>query len=243
MRGARDHQVIQHADVEEGEGLLEAGRDGTIGRARLGISAGVVVKEDHCGGVVGKCPLGHDAGMDFAPVDGALKEMLGGKDAVAGVQKHCAKHFVVQVRAAGSEVVAGTGGVGDEPRGAAGDAPRCARRPRGCPLRPWPAGIGPECRWLASLAFSTGGGLATGGRGVCGGGRQWEQADKGQRKNQDAHEASFYEWVALPITKGLVCARGSRKEKGGFRRLSLGLRSALASQGLPGFGCPARGPS
>ena len=113
MRGARDHQVIQHSDVEKGKGLLEAVGDGAVGRAGLGVSAGVVVKEDDRGGVVVQRLLGDDAGMDFAPIDGALKEVLGGKDAVAGVQEHRAKHFVIQVRAAGSEVVAGTGGVGD----------------------------------------------------------------------------------------------------------------------------------
>lgn len=85
MRGARDHQVIQHSDVEKGKGLLEAVGDGAVGRAGLGVSAGVVVKEDDRGGAVVQRFLGDDAGMDFAPVDGALKEVLGGKDAVAGV--------------------------------------------------------------------------------------------------------------------------------------------------------------
>jgi len=113
VRGARDHKVIQHSNVEKGKGLLEAVGDGAVGRAGLGVSAGVVVKEDDRGGVVVQRLLGDDAGMDFAPIDGALKEVLGGKDAVAGVQEHRAKHFVIQVRAAGSEVVAGTGGVGD----------------------------------------------------------------------------------------------------------------------------------
>ena len=113
MRGTRDHQMVQHSDVEEGQRLLETICDGTVGCAWLRVAARVVVKKDDRRGVVVQGLLGHDAGVNFAAVDGALEQVLGGDDAVAGIQEDYAKHFVRQASAAGLEEVGGVTGVGD----------------------------------------------------------------------------------------------------------------------------------
>ncbi len=57
--------------------------------------------------------LGDDSGMDFAAVDGAAEEVLGGQDVVLGIQEDDAEDFVRQVGAASDQVAAGLLGTVD----------------------------------------------------------------------------------------------------------------------------------
>lgn len=110
---AADDQVVKDSDVEEAKRLLQALGDLAVGVTRLGIPAGMVVEEDDGGSVELQGALGDDSAVDFAAVDGAAEEMLGGQDVVLGVEEDDAEHFVRQVGAAGDQVAPGVDGIVD----------------------------------------------------------------------------------------------------------------------------------
>lgn len=113
MLVAADDQVVQHPDVEEAQRLLQALGDLAVGVAGLRVSARMVVEQDNGGSVEVEGSLGDDSTVDFAAVDGAVEEVLGGQDVVLGVEEDDAEHFVRQVGAAGDQVAPGMDGVVD----------------------------------------------------------------------------------------------------------------------------------
>ncbi len=108
-----DDQVVKDPDVQKAEGFLQALGDLAVCFAGLRVPARVVVKEDEGDGVELQGTFGDDPGMDFAAVDGAGEQMLGGQDVVLGVEEDDAEDFVRQVSAAGDQVAAGLLGAVD----------------------------------------------------------------------------------------------------------------------------------
>ncbi|QNM62454.1 hypothetical protein XHV734_3731 [Xanthomonas hortorum pv. vitians] len=104
---AADNQVVEDSDVQEAQGLLQALRDFAVGFAGLRIAARVIVKQDDCSSAKLEGTLDDDSAVDFAAVDCAVEEVLGGQDVVLGVEEDDAEHFVRQVGAAGDQVAAG----------------------------------------------------------------------------------------------------------------------------------------
>ena len=102
-----DDQVVEDADVEKRQRLLQAFGDLAVCFARLRVPARVVVEEDDGDGVELQGALGDDSAVDFAGIGGAGEEVLGGQDVMLGVEEDDAENFVRQVSAAGNQVVAG----------------------------------------------------------------------------------------------------------------------------------------
>lgn len=113
MLVAADDQVVEDSDVEEAKRLLQALGDLAVSVAGLGVPAGMVVEKDDGGSVEVQGSLGDDSTVDFAAVDGAVEEVLGGQDVVLGVEEDDAEDFVRQVGAASDQVAAGVDGVVD----------------------------------------------------------------------------------------------------------------------------------
>lgn len=102
-----DDQMVEDADVEKRQRLLQAFGDLAVCFARLRVPARVVVKEDDGDRVELKSALSNNSRVNFAAIDGAGEEVLGSQDVVLGVEEDDAEHFVRQVGAAGDQVVAG----------------------------------------------------------------------------------------------------------------------------------------
>ncbi|NYF18584.1 hypothetical protein HDC36_000021 [Xanthomonas sp. JAI131] len=81
--------------------------DLAVGVAGLRIPVGVVVEEDDGGDVKVQGLLSDDAAVDFAAVDGAIEDMLGGQDVVLGVEEDASEDLIRQVGAAGDQIAAG----------------------------------------------------------------------------------------------------------------------------------------
>ena len=99
--------MVEDADVEKRQRLLQAFGDLAVCFARLRVPARVVMEEDDGDGVELQGALGDDSTVDFAAVDCAVEEVLGGQDVVLGVEEDDAEDFVRQVGAAGDQVAAG----------------------------------------------------------------------------------------------------------------------------------------
>lgn len=110
---ATDDQVVQHSDVQEAQGFLQALGDLAVRFARLWIAARMVVEEDDSHRVELKSALCDDSGMNLAAVDGAGEQVLGRNDVVLVVQEDDPEDFVRQVGAAGHQVIAGLVGAVD----------------------------------------------------------------------------------------------------------------------------------
>lgn len=110
---ATDDQVVQHSDVQEAQGFLQALGDLAVRFARLWIAARMVVKQDEGDGVELQGTLGDHPAMDFAAVDGAGEQVLGRNDVVLVVQEDDPEDLLWQVSAAGHQVVAGLVGAVD----------------------------------------------------------------------------------------------------------------------------------
>ncbi len=110
---ATDHQVVQDPDVQQCQRLLQPNRDRPVGCTWLRVAGWVVVEEHQGGRVVMQRALGDDPRVDFAGIDGAGEEVLGGDDPVLRVQEDDAENFVRQSRASGLEVGCGCIGVGE----------------------------------------------------------------------------------------------------------------------------------
>ena len=102
--------MVEHPDVDEGEGVTQAHGDEFVGVARLGDARGVVVREDDRRGVVGQCLTQHLARMDRRPVDGAAEELLEDDQPVAVVEVEAAEHLVRSVAQLRREEAPGVGG-------------------------------------------------------------------------------------------------------------------------------------
>lgn len=113
MLPTADDQVVEDADVEQRQRLLQALGDFAVGFAGLWIPARVVVEEDDGDGVEVQGTLCYDSRVDIAPVDGAAEEMFGCEDVMLGVEEDDPEDFVRQVSAAGNQVVAGLVGAVD----------------------------------------------------------------------------------------------------------------------------------
>ena len=81
-----DYEVIEHAHVDQGEGLLQAPRDEFVRLARLEDPGGVVVGEHHRRGIVQKRLAQHFARVHAGAVDGAPEQFLERDQPVAVVQ-------------------------------------------------------------------------------------------------------------------------------------------------------------
>jgi hypothetical protein len=74
--------VIQHPDVDQAQGVAEALGDELVGVAGFGDSGGVVVRQNHGGGLVFQGSDDDFAWVDAGAVDGAAEEVLGGDEAM-----------------------------------------------------------------------------------------------------------------------------------------------------------------
>jgi len=81
-----DDEMIEDTHVEECERLLQPPRDELIRLARLEDSRGVVVGEDHGGGIVAQGLPQHLARVDAGAIDGAAEELLERNETVAVVE-------------------------------------------------------------------------------------------------------------------------------------------------------------
>src|ERR1700751_1841363 len=71
-----DDKVIEHADVDQRQRLFQPSRDELVRLARLEHARGVVVREDHRGGVVSERLAQHLPWMDAGAIDGAAEQLL-----------------------------------------------------------------------------------------------------------------------------------------------------------------------
>ena len=108
--GPGDDQVVEHPDVDEGEGVAQAHGDEFVRVARLGDARGVVVREDDRRGVMGQRLTEHFARMDRCAVDGAAEEFLEDDQSVAVVEVEAAEDLVWPVAQLRGEEAAGVGG-------------------------------------------------------------------------------------------------------------------------------------
>ncbi len=102
-----DDQVIEEADLDQGEGVAQPGRDDLVGLRRFGDPGGVVVGQDHGRRVAGEGLLDDLPGVDARPVDRAAEQFLAAGEPVAAVQEQAAEHLVLEVAQPGHQVVAG----------------------------------------------------------------------------------------------------------------------------------------
>src|SRR5690606_22462431 len=86
-RPVADHEVVEQADVDQGQGLLQARGRGAVGGAGLGATAGVVVAHDHRRGIAGQGTAHDFARVHLGAVDGAAEQFLEGERAMAGIQE------------------------------------------------------------------------------------------------------------------------------------------------------------
>jgi hypothetical protein len=82
----RDDDVIEDPDVDQAQGVAEALGDELVGVAGFSDSGGVVVRQDHGGGLVFQGFDDDFAWVDAGAVDGAAEEVLGCDEAMALVE-------------------------------------------------------------------------------------------------------------------------------------------------------------
>ena len=93
-----DDDVVEHAHVDQCEGLAQAPGDVLVGLAGLGHARGVVVGEDGRGRVVVQGAAHYLAGVHARAVDAAAEQLLVGEDAVAVVELCVSPHNWTNVR-------------------------------------------------------------------------------------------------------------------------------------------------
>lgn len=98
------HDVVEHPDVHQRQGIAQPGGDGDIGPAGLGHATGVVVGKDHGRCIVGQRGLYHLAGVHAGAVQCAGEQFLVGNQTVARVQKQRRKHLAPPVTQLRGEV-------------------------------------------------------------------------------------------------------------------------------------------
>ena len=105
--------MVQQADLDQGQGLLQALGDGAVGGRGVGAAGRVVVTDDHRRRIVAQRPPHHLARVHLGAVDGAGEQFLEGQRAVPGVQEQHREHLVRPCPQAAGEVAAGGDRVGE----------------------------------------------------------------------------------------------------------------------------------
>lgn len=105
--------MVQQADIEQRQGLLETGRERTIRGRRLRRTRGMLMSEDD-----GRCielqgTLCDDTRMHFAAIDGAGEQVFSCQQPVAGVKEQHAEDFVGLMRQSHLEDAGGCGRIGE----------------------------------------------------------------------------------------------------------------------------------
>ena len=96
-RGAvPDDEMVEDADIGQGQRLLEPGGHRTVGGAGFTAAAGMVVRQDDGGGVMGQAALEHLARMYLGAVEGAAEQFFESYHAMPGVEEQAGEHFVRQ---------------------------------------------------------------------------------------------------------------------------------------------------
>lgn len=90
-----DHDVVEHANLDQTQRLLETLGDASVRVARVGLPAGMVVGEDHRTGVVVKRRLHHLPRIDRSRVECAVEQLAELDHTVLGVQEDGTEHLVV----------------------------------------------------------------------------------------------------------------------------------------------------
>ena len=99
-----DHNVVEHTDVDEGEGLFQALRDLAVSRAWFRISGRVVVRENQGRRVQGKRQFGDFPGVYSTGVNRSCEQRFVADEIVLGVQEQPMEFLVGQVGETGVEV-------------------------------------------------------------------------------------------------------------------------------------------
>ena len=89
--------MIEKANIDEFEGRFEALRDALVGLAGLGDARGMVVGQDHGGGVDGQRLLDDLARVDARAIDGAAEQLVETQHAMPVVEKQAAEDLVPEV--------------------------------------------------------------------------------------------------------------------------------------------------
>ncbi len=99
-----DKDMIQRAHIYQRQCVLEPLGDGLIGTARLGIPAGMVVREDHCRRIEPQRLLDHLSRIHRTTVNGA-PEHLGVLDqAMLRIEEQHREDFVLEASQLGAQV-------------------------------------------------------------------------------------------------------------------------------------------
>ena len=96
-RTVTDDQVIEQPDVHQLECGFETPRDALVRVTRLGNAAGVVVGNDHRGGVDRERLLDDLARINRRAVNRAAEELIEAQHPVPVVQVEAAEHFVTEM--------------------------------------------------------------------------------------------------------------------------------------------------
>ena len=105
-----DDEVIQHPDIDSGQGALQPLGDRTISGRGLGVSRGVLMRQDQRRSVERQRTLDHHPRIHRSLVDRALEQRLEGEHLVLVVEKHDGEDFVRLRDQFQAQVVAHGGG-------------------------------------------------------------------------------------------------------------------------------------
>ena len=105
--GAADDEVVEYADVNGFERDAQLARDGDVGMAGFGDSRGVVVRQDHRGGVVGQAAFHYFPRIDRGAVDGALEQFVEPQDVMLVGQEDATEDLALAIAEAGAQVFPG----------------------------------------------------------------------------------------------------------------------------------------
>jgi hypothetical protein len=86
--------VVEQADVEQGQGILQAPRDGLVRQAGLIHSGRVIVCGDQGRSAVTQCLFRHYAWVHRCAVYGAVEQFFEGNDPVTRIQEKAGEHLV-----------------------------------------------------------------------------------------------------------------------------------------------------
>lgn len=86
--------MIEHAHIDQGQGITQAQGDGTVGSAWFTDSRWMVVRQDHGGRIVRQAVTHHFARMHAGAIYGAAEQLFERNDAVAIVEKQAGKDLV-----------------------------------------------------------------------------------------------------------------------------------------------------
>src|SRR5438045_2626997 len=80
-------EMVQGADVDERQSLLERGGEQLVGARRLGYAAGVVVSKDHGSGICRQRRLHHLTRIHACLSESAAKELAGSDQPILAVEE------------------------------------------------------------------------------------------------------------------------------------------------------------